>query len=72
VVCFQLLKHYYREAINYVIRIGNVEFNRIDFLAAFEGFRRSAFKTTTVLSIFRKTGIVPYNPQQVITFLEER
>jgi hypothetical protein len=80
VVCFQPLKHYYGEVINYAVRTGNVKFNRIDFLAvfegfrrsAFEGFRRSAFKTTTVLSVFRKTGIVPYNPQRVITFLEER
>jgi hypothetical protein len=72
VVYFQPLKHYHGEAINYAIRTGNVEFNQIDFLAAFEGFRRSAFKTTTILSTFRKTGIIPYNPQQVIAFLEEK
>ena len=72
VVCFQPLKHYHGEAIDYAVRTGNVEFNRIDFLAAFEGFRRSAFKTTTVLSAFRKTGIIPHNPQRVIAFLEEK
>jgi hypothetical protein len=41
-------------------------------LAAFEGFRRSAFKTTTILSAFQKTGIVPHNPQRVIAFLEKK
>jgi hypothetical protein len=72
VICFQSLKHYHGEAINYAVRTGNIEFNQINFLAVFEGFRRSAFKTTTVLSAFRKTGIIPHNPQRVITFLEER
>ncbi len=64
VVCFQPFKHYHEEAIDYAVRTENVEFNRIDFLAAFEGFRRSAFKTTTILSAFRKTGIVSHNPQR--------
>ena len=41
-------------------------------MAVFETFHRQAFKQSTILSAFRKTGIVPYNPTQVLGPLTER
>ena len=38
----------------------------MEFLAAFKGFRRQAFKTTTILSAFKHTGLIPYDPEVVL------
>lgn len=72
VVCFQPLKHYHAEAIDIAVRTGDTEFSKIEFLAAFEGFRAQAFKPSTILSSFRKTGIVPHDPQRVLGPLQEK
>jgi FtsZ-binding cell division protein ZapB len=45
---------------------------KIEFLAAFKGFHRQAFKESTILSTFSKTGIVPYNSREVLGPLQER
>jgi DDE superfamily endonuclease/Tc5 transposase DNA-binding domain len=72
VVCFQPLKHYHAEAIDTAVRTGDTEFPKMEFLAIFEIIRRQTFKQSTVISAFRKTDIVPYNPSEVIRPLEER
>ena len=59
VKCFQLLKHYHSEAIDSAIRVGDSEFSRLEFLAAFQTFHQQAFATSTILSAFRATGVVP-------------
>lgn len=66
VKCFQPLKHYHSEAIDRAVRTGDAEFSKIEFLAAFQNFRRQAFTLPTVLSAFRETGIVPWDPQKVL------
>ena len=35
---FQPMKHYHAEAVDNAIRLGDVDFNRLDFLAAFNQF----------------------------------
>jgi DDE superfamily endonuclease len=67
VVCFQLLKHYYSEAIDTAVRHRYTDFSKTEFLAAFEDFRKQVFKESTILSAFRKIGIIPHNPLRVIT-----
>jgi hypothetical protein len=41
-------------------------------LAAFEGFHKQTFKQSTILSAFRKVGIVPYDPKAVLDPLKEQ
>jgi len=72
VVCFQPLKHYHSEAVDNAVRMGDTDFSKIEFLAVFQSFHQEAFKQSTILSAFRKTGIVPYNPRQVVSRLQER
>ena len=72
VVCFQPLKHYHSEAIDSAVRTGDTEFSKTEFLVAFQAFHQQAFKQSTILSAFRKTGIVPYNLTQVLSPLQER
>lgn len=70
VVCFQPLKHYHAEAIDEAVRSGDSTFSKIEFLAAFDRFRKQAFKQDTMFSAFRKTGIVPHNPSIVLIPLQ--
>jgi hypothetical protein len=43
VKCFWPLKHYHSETIDSAIRVGGSEFSRLEFLAAFQTFRRQGF-----------------------------
>ncbi|KHO01873.1 transposase [Metarhizium album ARSEF 1941] len=72
VVIFQPLKHYHAKALDIIVRDGVLNITKIEFLACIQAVRKQAFKTTTILTAFRKTGISPYNPQPVIEALEQR
>jgi len=69
VVVFQPLKHYHAEAIDHATRTGCSDFNKIEFLAAITSIRAQAFKKSTIVSAFRKTGLIPYNPQLILSQL---
>jgi len=72
VVVFQPLKHYHAEAIEQATRTGCSDFNKIEFLAAIGSIREKAFKRSTIISAFKKTGLIPYNPCIVLSKLRER
>ena len=67
---FQPFKHYHAEAIDKAIRAGGGEFNKIDFLSIFQDMRLKTFTKSTILAAFRNTGLVPYNPNVVISKIE--
>ncbi len=71
-ICFQLLKHYHAETIDDAVRNEDSTFSKIEFLAAFERFRKQTFKRDTVLSAFRKTDIVSHNSSNVLISLQQR
>ncbi len=64
--CFQPLKHYYAEAVDNAVQTGDMEFIRVEFLAHIQSIRKQTFKKSTVLSSFRKTGLIPFDPQVVL------
>ncbi|OAQ57289.2 DDE superfamily endonuclease [Pochonia chlamydosporia 170] len=72
VVVFQPLKHYHAKALDVMVRDGLVNITKIEFLSCIEEVRRQAFKESTILTSFKKTGIWPFNPQSVLKILEER
>src|ERR1700722_12383229 len=72
VVVFQPLKHYHAKALNIMVRDGLTNITKIEFLSCIEDVRRQAFKSTTILSAFRKTGIWPYNPEIVLKPMQDR
>ncbi len=72
VVVFQPMKHYHRQAVDLVVREGYVYFSTLDFLGLIQSVRIQALKRENVISAFRKTGIVPYNPNIVLSVIEER
>ena len=61
--CFQLFKHYHTEAVDTVVRFNINDFDKLDFLAVFDWIRIQIFIINTILSVFRKTGFVFYNPE---------
>ena len=71
VVVFQLYKHYHAEAIDAGTRTGCSDFNKLESLAALTSIREQAFKETTVLSTFQQTGLIPFNPEIVLSQLGE-
>jgi hypothetical protein len=66
VVCFQPLKHYHRRAIDNALRRGIFDYNRLDFIAAIQKIRAETYKSSTIQSAFKKTGIVPFKPDQIL------
>ena len=69
--CFQPFKHYHSEGIDEMVRLGGADFDKLDFLSIFQRMRNQTFTSSTILSSFRNTGLVPYNPNVVIRKLEE-
>ena len=68
---FQPLKHWHSEAVNEAIQNGDETFSKVEFLAAFNTFRAKAFKSTMITSAWRKTGLIPYNPEVVLQKVRE-
>ena len=70
VVVFQPLKQFHAEAVDQATRTGCSDFNKIEFLAAIDSIRvQAAFKHSTILSAFRKYGLIPYSPSIVLSKL---
>jgi hypothetical protein len=72
VVVFQPLKHYHAKALDVIVRDGLVNISKLEFLSIIEGVRRQAFKRSTLLSAFKKTGIWPFNPDPILENLKDR
>ena len=66
-VCIFLpAKHYFSDAVNQAIFTGEETFSGVEFLAAFNSFRKKAFKSSTILSAWKKTGLIPFDPESVL------
>jgi hypothetical protein len=72
VAIFQPFKHWHSEAVDYATRSGCIDFNKTEFLAAFEGFRQRTMKPDTIRAGFAKTGLYPFNPNIVLSSLREK
>ncbi len=48
------------------MRTGIPEFGKLNFLASLTTMRAKTFKKSTTLSVFRKTSLIPYNPEIVL------
>jgi hypothetical protein len=66
IVVFQPLKHYHTEALDLIVRDSCANITKIEFLSVIQEVRRKTFKEETILSAFKKSGLVPYNPLVVL------
>jgi len=70
-VVFQPLKYHHSRAVAEATRTGCTHFNKLEFLAAITSIRAATFKTSTIQSASKKTGLYPFNPEVVISSMRE-
>ncbi|KIM94488.1 hypothetical protein OIDMADRAFT_75280, partial [Oidiodendron maius Zn] len=69
---FQSLKHNFKKEVRKQVFMGAKEISRTDFFAFFQRFHDKTFKNPRIhKSAFRKTGLIPLDPQQVLLKLKE-
>jgi hypothetical protein len=69
VSCFAVLKRLYGQAVEAQMRVRINHVDKDDFLTLYQEIRPAVFGSGTILSGFRATGIVPFDPDQVLSEL---
>jgi hypothetical protein len=70
--CFSPLKTSYGKQIENLMRLRINHITKIEFLPAFKEAFKAAFTEQNIKSGFRATGLVPYDPENVISHLDLR
>ena len=70
--CFSPLKTSYSKQIESLIRVRINHITKLEFLPAFKEAFEAAFTEQNIKSGFRATGLVPYNPANVLAHLDLR
>jgi hypothetical protein len=68
--CFGPLKWWYGDVLSKRMRWGTVHIDKTEFLSAFLEAFPKAFTTTNIEGGFRHSGLVPFNPEYVISQLD--
>ncbi|KAJ5568130.1 hypothetical protein N7450_001957 [Penicillium hetheringtonii] len=67
--CFAVLKRAYGGLVGQKIRLGINHIDKLDFLTAYPQARTDAFQSETIRNSFRAAGLVPFNPEPVLSKL---
>jgi DDE superfamily endonuclease/Tc5 transposase DNA-binding domain/helix-turn-helix, Psq domain len=70
--CFAVLKRSYGQLVEAKMRLGFNKIDKLDFLEAYPHARNNAFKPEIIKSSFAAAGLVPYDPDRVISKLSIR
>ena len=54
------------KVIHNTVRLGDLTFNKVEFLASFNTIRTSTFKIATIKLAFRRTGLILWDPNIVL------
>lgn len=65
--CFQPFKHYHTQAIDCVVRLGDVEFDKLQFMAEFLTIEEKTLIKTIICNAWKKTGLIPFNPKIILS-----
>jgi hypothetical protein len=68
--CFGPLKKWYSDVLSEWMRWGRIHIDKPDFISGFLKAFPKAFTTKNIESGFRKTGLVPWDPESVISQLD--
>ena len=68
---FQPYKHWHSEILDDATWTGCKSFNIFEFLASLKTIKHSIFKSRTIMSAFKNTGFISYNPSIVLSKLLE-
>jgi hypothetical protein len=72
VVLFQPYNHYHGEAVDEATRLGCSNFNKVEFLASLSAIRQKTFVKKSILSSFRKKGLILFDPPIVLNKMREK
>jgi hypothetical protein len=64
---FQPYKHWHKKVVNTAVRTGATKYDKVDFLYDFAEITNRTFKSTTIHSAWRHSGLIPFNPSVVLT-----
>jgi hypothetical protein len=67
--CFSVLKRSYGHQIENFMRLGIDHIDKSDFLISYKQARTETYKDETIRNGFKATGLVPYDPIQVLSKL---
>ena len=67
--CFAVLKRAYGSLVGQKMRLGISYIDKLDFLTAYPQARTDAFKSETIQNSFWAAGLVPFNPESVLSKL---
>ena len=67
--CFAVLKRVYGRFVSDLARVGYNHIDKLDFLADYPRARAEAFQPYIIQSSFAATGLVPINPDRVLSKL---
>ena len=70
--CFAVLKRSYGQLVESKMRVGIHYIDKLDFLEAYPFARIEAFKSDNIKNSFAAAGLMPYNPDRVISKLDIR
>ena len=70
VSCFSVLKRSYGNAVEAQMRAGINHIDKNDFTVLYQQARTTSFSPATILSGFKSTGLVPFDPDQVLSRLD--
>jgi hypothetical protein len=66
---FQSFKHHHQYVLEEQIRYGGLDYSKADFLAGFNEMRERTFRSIVIKDAFEKAGLIPFDPQKVLTKL---
>jgi len=69
VSCFGPLKHFYGQRVQTCMRLGINHIDKIEFLEHYRPARHQALIKSNICSGFAATGLVPFNPERVLSAL---
>jgi hypothetical protein len=67
--CFAVLKRSYGRLVEHKMSLGVNHIDKLDFLALYRQARAQSLSEANIKSGFRGTGLVPYDPSAVLSFL---
>ncbi|KAM4064167.1 DDE superfamily endonuclease [Hirsutella rhossiliensis] len=70
--CFSALKNSYGRLVQEKVELGTFRIDKTDFLVLYHQAHRITFTEKTIKNAFEAVGIVPYNPQKVLSRLNVR
>lgn len=70
--CFSALKNSYGRLVQEKVELGTFHIDKTDFLVLYHQAHRITFTEKTIKNAFEAVGIVPYNPQKVLSRLNVR